>query len=192
MSSLQHVQRLLDEAAGGSQEALDHLVPLVYDDLRQVAHHALRRTAGPGSLHTTALVHEAYLNLHHQDRTAWQGASHVIGIAATAMRRILVNRSEAARRLKRSGAHAHVDLDGIQPGTEDVDAELLEIDEALERLARVDPRKARLVELRFFAGLSLQESARALDVSLNTAKRDWAVAKLWILRDVERGRQLGA
>jgi RNA polymerase sigma factor (TIGR02999 family) len=160
----------------------------VYEDLREVAHHALRRMSVPGSLDTTALVHEAYLNLHGQERTSWEGQSHVLGVAATAMRRILVNRSETSRCLKRGGAHVRVPLEEVDDRPLESDAELVEVDQALERLARMDLRKARLVELRFFAGLSLSESACALGVSLNTAKRDWTVAKLWILRDIEQSR----
>ena len=189
------VLALLEEAGSGSREALDRLMPLVYEDLREVAHHTLRRRDAHCSLHTTALVHETYLKLQDQHRTSWTGLSHVLGVAATAMRRILVNRTVAARRLKRGGAHRRIGLEEVEcasPLCRGADAELLEVDGALERLERVDPRKARLVELRFFAGLSLVEAARALGVSTQTAKRDWAVAKLWILREIERARQRGS
>jgi RNA polymerase sigma factor (TIGR02999 family) len=184
-----NVLQLLEEAGAGSRTALDRLMPLVYEDLREVAHHALRKE-GPGcSLHTTALVHEAYLKLSDQDRTAWSGKPHVIGVAATAMRRILVNRTEATRRLRRGGGHRRIDLDEADRVAQQTDTELLEVDHALERLEHVDERKARLVELRFFAGLSLAEAAEALEVSLPTAKRDWAIAKLFILREIERARE---
>ena len=186
-----HVLQLLEQAGAGSRSALDRLMPLVYEDLREVAHHALRRESPECSLHTTALVHEAYLKLSDQDRTRWSGQPHVLGVAATAMRRILVNRSEAARRLRHGGGHRRVGLEQARGVAHETEAELLEVDDALERLQRVDERKARLVELRFFAGLSLVEAAAALGVSPQTAKRDWAVAKLWILREIERARQRG-
>jgi len=183
------VLKLLEEAGAGSRSALDRLMPLVYEDLRDVAHHTLRKESPGCSLHTTALVHEAYLKLQDHDRTRWSGKPHVLGVAATAMRRILVDRAEAARRLRRGGAHQRVGMKELDDVALDSDDELLEVDGALEALARVDPRKASLVELRFFAGLSLAEAAEALGVSTQTAKRDWAVAKLWILREVERRRE---
>jgi RNA polymerase sigma factor (TIGR02999 family) len=173
----------------GNRTSAEDLFPVVYDELRRLAKGYMSRETPGHTLQPTALVHEAYLKLSDQDRTAWSGKPHVIGVAATAMRRILVNRTEATRRLRRGGAHRRVDLDEADRVARETDTELLEVDHALERLERVDERKARLVELRFFAGLSLAEAAEALEVSLPTAKRDWAIAKLFILREIERARE---
>jgi RNA polymerase sigma-70 factor (ECF subfamily) len=170
-------------SAPGDPAVLDHLIPGVYGDLCAIAHRTLRGRASD-TLQTTALVHETYLKLLEERRSSWNDRSHLLGVAATAMRRILIHSIEAKRRLKRVGAYGRVPLTDQVLTTSGPSPELLAIDEALGRLASFDPRKARLVELRFFAGLSMAEAARLLGVSEITAKRDWAAAKLWILREI--------
>ena len=170
--------------AAADPETLDHLIPTVYGELRTIAHR-IRRSSMTDTMQTTALVHESYLKLLDERRESWSNRSHLVGVAATAMRRILMHAIEAKRRLKRGGAHLRVPLDEDAALAPAPDLQWLAIDEALGRLASFDARKARLVELRLFAGLPMAEVASALGVSEVTAKRDWAAAKLWILREID-------
>lgn len=174
-------------ALPGDLPALDRLIPQIYGELCSIAHR-IRRGRKTETLQTTALVHEAYLKLLGERTAGWADRSHLLGVAATAMRRILVHSIEAKRCLKRGGGHRRVGLTEDVAETPAVGLELLAVDEALDRLAQFDARKARLVELRYFAGLTLAEAAEQLGVGEATAKRDWAAAKLWILREVEAGR----
>jgi RNA polymerase sigma-70 factor (ECF subfamily) len=180
------VTRLLIAWRGGDHAALDRLMPLVYAELRRVAHRYMRDERPNHLLQTTALVHEAYLRLIDVNRVDWESRNHFFAVSAQLMRRILV---EAARRRnadKRGGDASHVALDEAMLPAPDRDADLIALDEALDTLAALDARKARVVELRYFAGLSVEETAGVLRVSVETVTRDWRMAKLWLQRDVAR------
>ena len=184
------VTQLLAAVNSGDEEAADRLFPLIYDELRSVARRYLGRERSDHTLQATALVHEAYLKLVGQRDASWQGRSHFLAVAATAMRRILVNHAKAHRSAKRGGGRPRLALDEAAAVFEDRAGDLLELDEALTRLAALAPDQARLVELRFFAGLSVEETARLLGVSVRTAQYDWAMARAWLrgeLADASRG-----
>ena len=174
------VTRLLQAWSGGDAEALPRLMPLVYAELRRLAGAYLRREAPGHTLQPTELVHEAYLRLIDQTRTQWQNRSQFFGIAAQAMRRILVDHAREKQAQKRGGGAAKVSLDdtvelGIGP-----DLDLVALDQALTALARIDPQKSRVVELRFFGGLSVDEVAEIVNVSPRTVAREWRAAKAWL------------
>ncbi|MGD8496857.1 MAG: sigma-70 family RNA polymerase sigma factor [Gemmatimonadales bacterium] len=175
-----------------SPGALDRLMPLVYEELRRVAHHQLRAEPLGHTLSTTALVHEAYLKLVDQSRTEWQDRAQFFAIASRAMRRILIDYARRHRALRRGGGPdgarpKPVSLDEAEiPVAERADA-LIALDDALERLARVDGRLARVVECRFFAGLTEPETAEALGVSRRTVAREWAVARGWLYQELSDG-----
>jgi RNA polymerase sigma factor (TIGR02999 family) len=180
------VTRLLDAAAAGDRQAAVDLLPLVYDELRQLA--AARMTAeAPGNtLQPTALVHEAYLRLVSpaKPQAAFDGRGHFFAAAAEAMRRILVDAARRKRREKHGGDRDRVDLDAALPAAPDQRHDLIALDAALTRLAAEDPQAARIVELRHFAGLTVAEAAQALDISPRTADRVWAFARAWLQRDL--------
>jgi RNA polymerase sigma factor (TIGR02999 family) len=178
------VTRLLVAWRGGEASALDRLLPLVYAQLHEVAHRYMRDERPNHPLQTTALVHEAYLRLIDVERVDWQSRNHFLAIAARMMRRVLV---EAARRRnadKRGGDASHVALDEAFVPAPERSADLLALDDALEHLAALAPRKARVVELRYFGGLTVEETATVLEVSAETVMRDWRMAKLWLQRDL--------
>ena len=179
------VARLLDEVGAGRPEALDALFPLVYDELRSLAVAQLRRERPDHTLQPTALVHEAYLRLAGQT-TSLQGRAHFMSVAALVMRRILTDHARRRQATKRDGGVA-VTLDDAYPAAAARDDEILAVDEALERLAALSARQARVVELRYFAGLSIEETAATLGISVATAKRDWVVAKGWLQRELGPG-----
>lgn len=165
----------------GDRSALDRAFPLVYDELRHLAHRHLQREAAGHTLSTTALVHEAYLRLGERPSPPWGDRAHFFALAATAMRRILVDHARRQHAAKRGGAPRRVPLEGIEGMPAEERAELfVALDDALERLARLDPRQARVVECRFFGGLTETETAEALGIGLRTAKRDWAKARSWL------------
>ncbi len=174
--------------AGDDAQAIEALLPQIYDRLRQVARGFLARERRGPTLSPTSLVHEAYLRLLEQPGVTWRGREHVIALAAHMMRRVLVNHAVARSRHKRGRGWERVTIDtglavaGAQ--REPRELELLEVHEALERLARLDARQARLVELRFFAGMTIEEIAEVLEISPTTAKREWATARLWLLREL--------
>ena len=180
------VSVLLRAWTSGDQSALDKLTPIVYDELRRLARHYLRRERPGHSLQTTALVHEAYTRLVDYKRMQWQNRAHFFAVSAQVMRRILV---EHARRhnLKRGGGIRHVSLEGtavaVASGADQA-ADFVALDHALDALARIDPRKMQIVEMRFFGGLSVEETAEVLRVSAVTVKRDWRAAKLWLYREL--------
>jgi RNA polymerase sigma factor (TIGR02999 family) len=178
------VTSLLAAASDGDPAALDRALPLIYDDLRRQAERLLRRERADHTLQPTALVHEAYLRLVDQTRVDWQSRGHFLAVAAIAMRRILVNHAKAKGRLKRGGGGRRVDLDQLVAITGATDPDLVALDEALTRLADIDARKVRVVEMRFFAGLSIEETAEALAIAPATVKRDWTMAKAWLLREM--------
>ena len=177
------VTELLIAAQGGSPDAVSRLMPIVYAELRTLAAGYLRSERADHTLQTTGLVHEAYLKLVDQKRTSWKNRSHFFGIAAQAMRRILVDHARKRRAAKRDGGHP-ITLDDEVPGVAVDTDEVLAVDEALERLAALDPRQARIVELRYFAGASIEQTAEALEISPATVKRDWLSAKAWLQREL--------
>jgi RNA polymerase sigma factor (TIGR02999 family) len=173
-------------SAGADKAAAEQLLPLVYRELRALAAHHLAREQPGQTLNATALVHEAYLRLLGPEGAGragqWDGRGHFFAAAAEAMRRILIENARRKSRLKRGGGRQRVDLDGLELTINDPPEELIALDEALTELAGKHPKKAKLVELRFFAGLSNQEAARELDISTSTANRDWAFARAWLYR----------
>lgn len=176
------VTRLLLAWREGDNGALEQLAPLVYDELRKLAHARMRAETPGGSLDTTDLVHEAYLRLVNARGVSWQNRTHFYALCARAMRRILVDAARSRRSLKRGGAALRVPLEKALPVSSDRDSDLLALDEALAKLSAADPRQGQIVELRYFGGLSVDETARVLDVSPHTVVRDWNMAKLWLLR----------
>ena len=185
-SAEQNVTNLLVEWRRGDQAALDRLIPIVYGDMRRVASARLRGE-GSQTLHTTALVHEVYLRLVDLDRMTVQNRTHFFALAARLMREILVDHARRRHALKRGGDVTVLGLDGVEAGAENKVVEVLALNEALTELAALDERAGRVVELRFFAGLSIAETADALDVSPATVERDWTVAKAWLLQRLSPG-----
>jgi RNA polymerase sigma factor (TIGR02999 family) len=185
-SSNDDVTRLLQAWREGDTTARDELIPLVYGELRRRAAAYLRRERATHTLQPTALVHEAYLRLVDQRRAAWRNRSQFFGVAAEMMRRILVDRARARRAAKRSGQWARVTLDDAVAVTRSSEVDVLDLDAALTRLAALDPRKSRIAELRFFAGLSLQETGQVLDLSVATVERDWQFARAWLYDALSR------
>ena len=176
----QDVTALLVEIANGNQAAQEKLVPLVYDQLKKLARRYMRRERADHTLQTTALVHEAYLKLVGQHSPHWQGRAQFYGIAAQLMRRILIDHARRHLREKRGGSQVILPLEEGLAFTPEYSEDLLKLDEALDRLSKLDPRQSRIVELRFFGGLSVEETSRFLNVSPITVKRDWAVARVWL------------
>jgi RNA polymerase sigma factor (TIGR02999 family) len=174
------VTTLLHAWAGGDVGAREQLVPLVYQDLRRRAAAYLRRERSDHTLQPTALVHEAYLRLVNQDHAAWQNRAQFFGVASQIMRRILVDHARRARMKKRSGRWAKVTLDEQIAAMPPPGVDVLDLDDALTRLAEFDPRKSRIAELRFFAGLSLEETGHVLGISVATVEREWQAARAWL------------
>lgn len=184
------VTELLRAWGAGDARASDALVPLVYAELRRQAQRALRREGAGHTLQATALVHEAWLRLDGQHDARWESRSQFLAVAAQTMRRILVDHARTRRAQKRGGGAMPITLGGADRAVAAAGAapdavDVLALDDALARLAVLDPRKARLVELRYFAGLSIPEAAAALGVSLATVGREWAVARMWLRRELE-------
>ena len=165
-------------------------MPLVYDELKRRARTYMRRERPDHTLQTTALVHEAYLRLVRQEAIHWQGRSHFFGIAAQLMRRVLIDHARGLLRKKRGGVAMVLPLDEALAFSPEHSQELVRLDEALDRLAKLDMRQSRIVELRFFGGLSVEETAEYLGISPKTVKRDWAVAKAWLHAQVRNGNEL--
>lgn len=180
-------EQLRDWRDGTSSQADESLLNLVYAELHRQAHRYLKRERVGHTLQTTALVHEAYLKLSKQKAVAWQSRSQFYAIAATLMRRILIDHAKTRHRVRRGGAQEDIRLDtSFTLAASDSNFDLIELNEALERLAEKDPDLARIVELRFFAGLEVPETAEALGVSESTVKRGWAMAKAWLHRELTR------
>jgi len=187
MESTGHdVTQLLQSWSHGNREALADLLPLVYDELRRLAASYMRFEAPGHTLQATALVHEAYMKLIQQRDVSWQSRAHFFGIAAQMIRRILVDHIRATRAQKRGAGFAALCLDEALGVTEKKNWEIIALDDALKTLANVDPQQARIVELRFFAGLSIEETASIVGVSPATVKRDWVTAKAWLFRELSR------
>lgn len=184
------VSGLLQAWSAGDRTALDQLTPIVYDELRRLARYYLRKERSDHSLQATALVNEAYLRLVDFKRIRWENRAHFFAVSAQLMRRILVDHARR-RNQKRGGGVVHVELEEtvvIGPGREQ---NLVALDEALQALALIDPRKARVVELRFFGGLSAEETAEVVKVSAVTVMRDWSTARAWLHRELSRGTSNG-
>jgi len=179
------VTGLLRAWSGGDQEARDELLPLIYGELRRRAAAHLRRERRGHSFQPTALVHEAYLRLVEQ-KVPWQNRAHFFGLASEMMRRILVDHARGRKRGKRSGAWTRVELDEAVAISEQRDIDLVFLDQALHELSELDPRHGRIVELRFFGGLTLEETAEVLGISPATVKRDWSLARTWLYRRLNR------
>lgn len=178
---------LLRAWGDGDADAGERLMPVVYDELRRRAAAQLRRERHPRALEPTELVHEAYLRLIEQDQATWRNRAQFFAVASQMMRRILVDRARARRMKKRSGGWQRVTLHDDAAAASPIDVDLLDLDAALEELAAFDARKARVAELRFFGGLSLEEVGTVLDVSLPTVMRDWQAARAWLHRRLQRG-----
>ena len=183
----QNITQILREWSDGKAEALDELMPLVYDELHRQAAGHLRRENRGHTLQTTGLSHEAYIKLIDQQNVEWQNRLHFFAIASQAMRRILVDYARAKHAAKRGGDNIRVSLtDAMNVASQTEDIDLIALDEALTRLEKVDTQQARVVELRYFSGLSLEDTADALKISRATAARDWNVAKAWLHRELTR------
>lgn len=175
------ITQLLKDWSEGNQAALDELMPLVYEELRRQASQYLRKERQGHTLQTTALIHEAYLRLAGQNEIEWQNRNHFFAIASTAMRRILVDHARTRHCEKRGGNAEDIPLDdALMIGVSQKSVDLVALDEALVRLERLDPRQAKVVELRFFSGLTNEETAKVLAVSNATVRNDWAMAKAWL------------
>jgi RNA polymerase sigma factor (TIGR02999 family) len=182
--SPQNITELLVGYGRGDKEALDQLMPLVYDELRRQAARYLRREQAGHTLQTTALIHEAYVRLVDQRNVQWQNRAHFFGIAAQMMRRILVDHARAKKRVKRGGSEVRVTLGDAAVMAKDQELDIVALDQALERLAQLDEQQSRVVELRFFSGLTVEETAEVMGISKATVKRDWSMAKAWLHREL--------
>ncbi len=178
------VTQLLVNWSNGDREALERLTPLVYSELRRLASRYLRRERQGHTLQSTALVHEAYLRLIDQRHVHWQNRAHFFGIAAQLIRRILVDHARSHHAQKRGSDVCKLSLDEAVATAEKRDLNLVALDDALDTLARIDEQQSRIVELRFFTGLSIEETAEVLGISPATVKRDWAAAKAWLYREI--------
>jgi RNA polymerase sigma factor (TIGR02999 family) len=182
------VTLLLERLADGDQAALTELMPLIYTELHHLASFYLRRERPNHTLQTTALVHEAYLRMVDQRTALWKGKEHFLAVASQAMRRILVDYARRHRAAKRGGALPKASLEQVAAFSEQQSENVLLFDELLTRLAAIDPQEARIVELRFFGGLSVEETAEGMGVSQTTVKREWGIAKRWLAREMQRAR----
>jgi RNA polymerase sigma-70 factor (ECF subfamily) len=180
------VTQLLKAWGAGEAGALDKLVPAVHDELRRMARNYMRRERQGHTLQATALVNEAYLRLVDIAEMSWQDRAHFFAVSAQMMRRILVNAAHARHTEKRGGAVPRVNLDDVPMMSDGKAGELVALDDALNALAKFDPRQAEVIELRFFGGLSVEETAEVLKISPRSVKRDWKLAKAWMMRELSR------
>jgi RNA polymerase sigma factor (TIGR02999 family) len=185
-ASPQDITELLLAWSKGDQDALHDLTPLVYGELHRLAHHYMAGERTGHTLQPTALVNEAYLRLVQTNRVQWQNRAHFFAVSAQLMRRILVDFARSRQYAKRGGKAPMLSLDDVPIWVEEC-AELVALDDALSALAKVDPRKSQMVELRFFGGLSVDETAEVLSVSPETVMRDWRLARVWLRRQLRRG-----
>jgi len=179
------VTQLLIRAEKGDRAALDEMLPLVYGELRRLANFYLSKERPGHTLQPTALVHEAYMRLIDQQHVDWKNRAHFFGLAAEMMRRILTNHARDRAADKRGGKSERVSLSKVHASSEMKDIELIALDDALKQLSAMDPRKSRIVELKFFSGLTTEEIAEVLQISVATVKREWAVARAWLFRWVK-------
>jgi RNA polymerase sigma-70 factor, ECF subfamily len=183
--SQHEITELLQAWSRGDPGALDQLVPLVYEELHRLAQHYMSQERPGHTLQTTALINEAYLRLVSAAEANWQSRTHFLAVAAQVMRRVLVDWARARRALRRGGDITPLELEKALVVAEDPGPDLVALDDALQRLASVDLRKSQVVELRFFGGLSLEETAEVLKISCATVTRDWKLAKVWLRREME-------
>jgi len=190
MALPQEITQLLKEWSDGDKSALDKLMPLVYDELHRIARRYMRQE-GPGHpLQTTALIHEAYLKLvNPAANQKWENRSHFFGVAAMAMRQILVDHARARGRIKRRAWAQRVSLDEALTASDKPDTDLVALDEALKELERFDSRAGKVVEMRFFGGMTIEETAKALNVSPSTVKKDWEMARAWLHHELNIGEE---
>ena len=179
-----NVTQLLIGWGKGDKDALDQLVPIVYDELRRQAARYLRRERVGHTLQTTALIHEAYLRLIDQKNVEWQNRAQFFGIAAQLMRRILVDHARTKKRAKRGGSDIRVSFAEAETSAKAQELDVVALSEALDRLEQIDEQQSKIVELRFFSGLTVEETAAVLDISPATVKRDWSMAKAWLHREL--------
>jgi len=184
MPSRSDVTQALEALAGGDHSALDRLLPMVYEQLRGLANRELRRERVGHTLTPTALVHEAYLKLVQLDRIDWRGRAHFYGACAQVMRRILISYARMKKAEKRGGDAEAVPIDNVILAAQTRPGDLIALDEALSRLEALSERQARIVECRFFAGMDVEETAKVLEISPATVKRDWAAARAWLNREL--------
>jgi RNA polymerase sigma factor (TIGR02999 family) len=180
------ITMLLRQWRAGDREASDALLTLVYEELRRLAHYHLRNERPSHTLQSTALVHEAYVRMIGQDLPQWEGRTHFFAIAAQLMRQILVDYARRHRASKRGSGNCTLALDDALTVAERKDVDVLALDDALKALAEIDPRQSRVVELRFFAGLSLEETSQAMGIATATVQRDWTAARAWLHREISR------
>jgi len=178
---------LLTEMTKGNTDAASKLIPLVYQELRELAANYMRHERSDHTLQPTALVHEAFLKLVQQRSVDWQSRAHFFGVAAQVMRRILVDHARGHLRRKRGGGQRSVPIDEALVFTPEQSENLVKLDQSLERLTQIDPRQGKIVELRFFGGLTVEQTADLLGISPKTVKRDWSMAKAWLHGDLKRG-----
>jgi len=181
---MDELTQLLIASGDGDQSAWEELMPLIYQELHRLAHRYMGRERLGHTLQTSALVNEAYLRLIDQKKSTWQNRAHFLGIAAHMMRRVLVDYARSRGYQKRGGDARRVDLEAAMIVSPQRAADVVALDDALARLAEIDPRQSQLVELRFFAGLSIEETAEVLQVSPGTVMRDWTIAKAWLRREI--------
>jgi RNA polymerase sigma factor (TIGR02999 family) len=184
--SSEPVTSLLVRWRGGDKAALDALMPLVYSELRRLAHHYLQRERSDHTLQSTALVHEAYARMIGQNLPEWQNRAHFFGVAAQLMRQVLVDYARNRRAAKRGGSICKLTLDNAESEPKHADVDIVALDDALHTLAKIDPQQSRVVELRFFAGLSIEDTSEVMGVSPSTVKRDWNTARVWLYRELDR------
>ena len=186
-SSAGEVSQLLKDWGAGDESALNKLIPLVYEELRKIAHYQMARERAGHTLQTTALVHEAYLRLIGAIEVPWKDRAHFFALSAQLMRRVLVDHARGHGRAKRGGAMKKLSLEESLAIPVGRDTDIVALDDALNSLAATDARKAKTVELRFFGGFSVEETAKVLNVSVSTVMSDWKFAKVWLLREMRRG-----
>src|SRR3954470_1167992 len=189
MSSDTEITALLVDWNNGDRSAMERLLPLVEKELHRLAHAYMRREDPNHTLQTTALINETYLRLVDQRKVQWQNRAHFFGIAAQIMRRVLLNYARDQNRQKRGGKVIHVSLSDAEVMSQEKDREIIALNDALNRLEAIDERKARVVELRFFGGLTVDEIAEVLKISNVTVMRDWAFAKAWLSREMQNGQE---
>jgi RNA polymerase sigma factor (TIGR02999 family) len=187
-ASSEPITELLERWRGGDQVALDALVPLVYSELRQIAHHYLQRERSDHTLQSTALVHEAYVRLVGHNIPAWQDRAHFFGVAARVMRQILVEYARSHGAAKRGGDVRKVTLEEGLQAPQPMNLDVIMLDDALKNLADLDPQQSLIVELRFFGGLSIEDTSEVLGVSPATVSREWTSARAWLHREISRGQ----
>ena len=181
--------RILAAIESGNEKAAEDLLPLVYEELRKLAAHRMAAEPPGQTLQPTALVHEAWLRLVGKDNPKWDSRAHFFGAAAEAMRRILIDNARRKRARRHGGGHQRIDIQQVEVAAAGKDEELMAINEALEKFAALDPPKAKLVKLRYFVGLTLEQAADILGISAPTAKRWWAFARAWLFDEIRRGEK---